>query len=320
MHLINKTSLLFLTIFIFACKKDELPVSLPNKGDIETAAVSMSSNYKYQIYFDLSSKSNKGQNLKTEWDIGISNDLTSNDVILNTSKMMFVSPITTKTFAEIQDTIGFGQLKRTDESRGQSIDLACTGNDLFIVDKGMNENGIQLGIYKFQILQNESDFVTIKCANIDGSNEETKTLTKDSEYNFTFINWNNGIEQKMIEPKKNDWDLIFTQYTFIFYEPEYTPYLVTGCLLNSTNTFAIIVENKTFESLDLAYAESQFFPIKRDAIGYEWKFFNGTIYTINTELIYIIKDQNGFYYKLRFIDFYDENGEKGAPQFEYQQL
>jgi len=29
---------------------------------------------------------------------------------------------------------------------------------------------------------------------------------------------------------------------------------------------------------------------------------------------------NGRYYKLRFVDYYDENGVKGAPKFELQEL
>lgn len=321
MQLIKHT--LFLIVLgwsLFACKKAELPITPPDKGNVQTATISMTSNYKYQVYFDFSSNSNVGQNSKTEWDIGVSNKEGSTDIILNTSKMMFVAAITDKTFSEIQDTTGFGIHKTTDESRGQTVDLAFTGNDLFIVDKGMNENGIHLGYFKIQLIENGSNSFTIRCANLDGSNEEAKSLIKNGAYNFTFINWNNGIHEVLIEPQKSKWDVVFTQYTYMFYEPEFTPYLVTGCLLNSNNTQAIEVTNLPFESVDLNFAESQFFPNKRDAIGYEWKYFNGSIYSVDSERIYIVKDQEGYYYKLRFIDFYDENGDKGSPQFEYQQL
>lgn len=313
--------LLSISLVIFsACSKDELPVSQPDKGDIVTSSVSMSSNYKYQIYFDLSSSSNKGQHPKTDWDIGISTVFGSNDIILNTSKMMFVAPITNQTFDQIQDTTGFGQLKKTDEPRGLPSDLACFGHDLFIVDKGMNELGTHLGFFKLEILSTTDNSITIKCANLDGTSEETKTISKNSDYNYAFINWENGINEVVIEPVKTEWDLIFTQYTHLFHEPEYTPYLVTGCLLNSNNTFALQVENKSFEEIDLDYAEMQFYECKRDVIGYDWKEFNGTIYSVNSDKVYVIKDQDGFYYKLRFIDFYDENGTKGSPQFEHQRL
>lgn len=318
----NNKFILTLIVFLVlsACRKDELPVNPPDKGSVITSSVSMSSNYKYQIYFDLSSHSNKGQHPKTDWDLGISTASGSNDIILNTSKMMFVAPISGLTFDQIQDTLGFASIKKTDEPRGLSTDLACFGHQLFIVDKGMNEIGQHLGFFKLEILAQTQSTVTLKCANLNGTSEETKTISKNSNYNYVFINWENSINEVMIEPAKNEWDLIFTQYTHLFHEPEFTPYLVTGCLLNSTATFAIEVSNKSFESIDLSYAESQFYDYKRDAIGYDWKEFNGTVYTVNSEKVFIIKDQEGFYYKLRFIDYYDELGIKGAPQFEHQRL
>lgn len=317
----NKFILLVTLLLVFsACRKDELPVSQPDKGAVITSSVSMSSNYKYQIYFDLGTSSNKGQHPKTDWDLGFSTAIGSNDIILNTSKMMFVAPITNQTFDQIQDTTGFGQLKKTDEPRGLSTDLACFGNNLFIVDKGVNEIGTHLGFFKLEVIEQTPTAVTLKCANLDGSFEETKTLSKNSDFNYLFINWENGINEAMIEPAKHEWDLIFTQYTHLFHEPEFTPYLVTGCLLNSNNTFALEVENKSFDEIDLSYAETQFYTYKLDAIGYDWKEFSGTVYTVNSDKVYIVKDQEGFYYKLRFIDFYDELGTKGAPQFEHQRL
>jgi len=57
-------------------------------------------------------------------------------------------------------------------------------------------------------------------------------------------------------------------------------------------------------------------------IGYEWKYYNfdAALYTIEPGLAYVIRDRDGFYYKLRFIDFYSEGGEKGYPKFEYVRL
>ena len=57
-------------------------------------------------------------------------------------------------------------------------------------------------------------------------------------------------------------------------------------------------------------------------IGYDWKYYNldAALYTIEPGLAYVIRDRDGFYYKLRFIDFYSEAGEKGYPKFEYVRL
>jgi hypothetical protein len=38
------------------------------------------------------------------------------------------------------------------------------------------------------------------------------------------------------------------------------------------------------------------------------------------EMIYLLKSKEGYYWKLHFVDFYDSNGDKGSPAFEYQEL
>ncbi len=303
-----------------SCKKGELPVTPPTKGDVTTASVEMSSNYKYQIYFDLSSNSNKGMNVKTDWDLGISCSSENPAIILNTSKVMFAAPITALSFDEISDTTGFSTLKQVDASNGRIEETALFGHTTFIVEKGMNELGQHLGFFKLEIIENTDVQFKGRFANLDGSSEETVTLQKDSDFNFIFVNWSNGVETKAIEPPKTEWDLIFTQYTFIFHEPEYYPYLVTGCLTNHTNTWCYEESNKSFDAIDLAYAESLVLSSDRDIIGYDWKVFDGNTYTIDSERTFIIRDQDGYYYKLRFIDFYNDQGEKGSPRFEYQRL
>jgi hypothetical protein len=34
--------------------------------------------------------------------------------------------------------------------------------------------------------------------------------------------------------------------------------------------------------------------------------------------VYVLRDSEGFIYKLPFLDFYDDNGQKGAPTFALQ--
>ena len=44
---------------------------------------------------------------------------------------------------------------------------------------------------------------------------------------------------------------------------------------------------------------------RADVIGYDWKYYNfdAGLYTIVPGLAYVIKDRDGFYYKLRFSIF-----------------
>ena len=58
---------------------------------------------------------------------------------------------------------------------------------------------------------------------------------------------------------------------------------------------------------------------QKDIIGYEWKDydFDNAMYQVDPDKIYILKNRIGFYYKLRFIDYYNSTGEKGYPTFEF---
>lgn len=51
-----------------------------------------------------------------------------------------------------------------------------------------------------------------------------------------------------------------------------------------------------------------------DEIGYDWKYYDlsgSGKYIIYQKKVFVIRDQQGYLYKLRFIDFYDNNGQKG---------
>jgi hypothetical protein len=125
-----------------------------------------------------------------------------------------------------------------------------------------------------------------------------------------------------VSPHKDTWDLLFTQYTYVFYDVDVTPYQVTGVLLNPNNVEATMVDDIPFEDIDLEFATNKTLNNELDAIGYNWKSYSLTEghYTIYSNQIYIIKDVEGIYYKLHFTDFYTESGAKGAPKFEFQKL
>jgi len=60
----------------------------------------------------------------------------------------------------------------------------------------------------------------------------------------------------------------------------------------------------------------------QNKIGYDWKSYNfsSKSYNVNPNITYIITDIDGRYFKLHFIDFYNDNREKGNPKFEIQEL
>lgn len=316
----NLASLLVLSTLMASCMKKELPVPTPDKGDIVTAFSDLGPDYKKQMYFDLSSNQNVGENLKTIWDIGLSNS--SESIVLNAAKVMYAAQIHGKTFNEISDTLGFSANRRWDSASGNTDSMAIMGHNLFIVDRGIDENGVAQGWFKMEILENTSSTFIGKFAKLDGSNETTIQVEKNPLYNYTHISLNGPAHEVAVQPEKNKWDLYITQYTHVYWIPEFFPYIVVGVLANPSGDVLMkeITAEKTFEEVDYDYASNLTLSNKLDQIGFDWKTFNGTIYAIQTNRTWVIRDHEGFLYKLRIIDFYNAIGLKGCPTFEYQRL
>jgi len=313
----------FANLLLSSCEKNELPIPKHDAGSVVTSSVSMESNYKYQVYFDLKTNTVVGQNLKTSWDMGF--EATSNGyrIILNESKAMYAFNTGTSDFESVTDTTGFAAGKKWDASSG-NLDSTAIGDwrinhAVYIIDRGYSETGTHQGFRKIKIVASGEDSYTVHFAQLNGAGETTLEITKDSTYNFAFLSFaTSGVV--MVEPPKADWDLVFTQYIHVFYEPELTVYLVTGCLLNRSETRSACDAQTPFSDIHFTSVPGYSFTTTCNAIGYDWKEFDGTQYIIHPEKNYIIQDREGYYYKLHFIDFYNDQGVKGYPKFEFQQL
>lgn len=92
--------------------------------------------------------------------------------------------------------------------------------------------------------------------------------------------------------------------------------------MNPHQTLAAQVDHLSFEEIDVDAAYYSALTDSADAIGYDWKFYDldAGQYTVFSDQNYIIRDQEGFYYKLHFVDFYNNQGEKGFPTMEVQRL
>ena len=151
----------------------------------------------------------------------------------------------------------------------------------------------------------------------------------------SFMNWTanhllfsiSNPAQNVSEPGKSKWDLLFTQYTTLLYTDagDPYPYLVTGVLLNPALVVVAVDSITAYDEISFDKAQSMNYANQADRIGYLWKkydFDEGT-YTVDSKIIYVIRDNKGFFYKLRFKDFYkllNNRLQKGYPSFEYQKL
>lgn len=310
-----------------------------DSGDVITSVIPMTKNYKIQAYFDLEAENIIAENIKTEWDLGFECSDTGWHIILNTSKFMWAGNTMQHDFAQSIDTSGIEW--KFDNSEGDPDSTAIgswfeiDGHDtsytqqVYIIDRGYNLQGNKVGLIKI-IFQYVSDSVyQIGFGDLNAINPTYFTIMKNNLVNYVFFSFDDDGSQLNLEPDKDLWELWFTQYTTILFTnagDEY-PYLVTGVLINKLQGIEVARDTLlNFNNITLNVAEGMTYNDSFDIIGYDWKEVVGDVqsgnvsYIVRSNVNYLIRTKEDYYYKLRFIDFYSEEGEKGYPTFEFQLL
>lgn len=312
-------NLIVLSIVFWAlssCLKKEIPVAKHEAGNVITSSISLETDYRYQAFYDMETNQYVKQNVKTDWSLGFSS--TNTAIILNSSLAMAIGK-STQNFDAVSDTAGLTW--SYDKSSGYLDSTAIgdwqTDNFVYVVNLGTSYDGTVFGLKKMDILSWNAGEFQVRVANLDGTSDETVTITTDAEYNFSFLSLIDN-QLKDIQPPKAEWDLVFTQYSHLF-EPHF-PYLVTGILANRNGVEIAEIFDKPFAEITLSDAQNANFSTNIDEIGYDWKSFTGSGYVIHDDKNYVVKSTEGIFFKLHFIDFYDALGNKGTPTFEIQQL
>ena len=310
-------------ILIFlSCEKEELAISPHTAGNVEIQQIELGQDYILQVFYDLGSQSVKHQNTKTDWDIAFESSYNGFHILLNSSTFSALSYIEN---AEFSDTISTTNLNWSWDNPNGNLDSTAFGDcrestGYFIIDRGYNLNGTLRGYKKIVIDSITNEYYQITYANLDNSQLNTFKVSKDPTVNFTSFSFtqNNTVT---IQPPSEEWDLVFSQYTHLFNNPEEPAYLVTGVL----NNYEVLIAEDTsynFEEITYDIINSLSFSMNCDIIGYDWKQYDleAGSYSINSNITYVIKDRQQRYFKLRFIDFYNDEGVKGYPKFEIQEL
>ncbi len=157
---------------------------------------------------------------------------------------------------------------------------------------------------KLQIVSLVSTTYTFKYADLDGSNEVTKTINKADFPDADFAYFSFDTEQT-ISSVPDEWDLVFTRYVTPLDDGEgnLLDYLVTGTLsgvgVEVAQANAINPENVSFD----LYEDS--LQTQLDIIGYDWKAFDLSTFqwSLPDDRAYFVKTSEGDIWKLVFIDF-----------------
>jgi hypothetical protein len=322
-----------------SCFKEDDPVPPHPKGELKEEVIPLTQYYVNQVYFNLSSGEQVSMNQKNDFDLSFSSADTGFIIRLNTSTFMKAAQSEYASIEQVTDTVGLKW--KFDKSDGNPdstalrnwirIDGSDTSylNKVWVIDRGINEAGFNLGLKKAKFSNLVDGKYHITYSNMDNSGMNEMVIEKNSSYNYVQFSFEENGFINQIEPESDNWDIVFTQYTTLLFtdEGEAYPYLVTGTLVNENNTFVAFDSTLIFNEIDIDDVLQLNFTSNFDAIGYEWKELIGDInggdfyYDTKSKYNYIIRSQEGIYYKLHFLGFYnEETGEKGYPTFEYQRL
>jgi hypothetical protein len=315
-------------ILLQGCIREEDPVLPHLAGNVTSRSIALSSDYRSQVFYNLEKDSVVNRNLKTDWDIAFDvqevingQNTEGSKIYLNQAKYMFAWRTSKVELEELTDTVGFFKFRKWDASN--NLDTMAIGgiksqSNAFWIDRGLNEFGDPLDFIRFKMIAVTKEKYTFKILRTGANRSEQFDIQRDTNYNRVYFSFETNKAVK-VEPKKTDWDLQFTQYMYTFKNP-YTPYLVVGVLLNPHKTTGVADSTLTFEKIDRNVAQNLKLSPQSDVIGYDWKAFAGNIFKVHLDYNYIINDQKGYFWKLRFVDFYDNRGTKGTPKFEFQRL
>jgi len=366
----------FATLMFASCSSDDNS-AVPNPpGPVEQETLEPNVggyNEPNQVYIDLSTATETVVRRDT-WDLGFASG--TNRVILNGSIEMAVKQLPTTNINEVQQpdpsvvvaggstpaSLGYaddptGVLNGNGNGVGTAIAEISENdadNKVYLVNLGKvvpnttpstgapDTGGEARGWKKIRITRSGNDYV-LQYADLDATTHQSVTISKNSDYNFTFFSFNTNSVVN-VQPQKDKWDLNFTVFTNYFsMGPNTVTYVfadfVTSNIYGGTRVYKEeffkeeggnqvrdeAARDATYESFTASsVTESKFAESSSDQriIGGSWRGGGGPGSSTNiyNNVFYVVKDADGNLYKLKFLALTNEQGVRGYPTFEYELL
>jgi len=308
-----------LPALLCSCERDEIPLEYVAP---DTSAVSrqieMGADYRYRVYYDIESDSVLAVHQKSDWDISFACGAGESTIRLNSSRLMSLRQVDGLTIEEINTVQGDGP--RYDSGDGQETafgDWLMQPGAVYLLDLGIDALGLPIGRHKVEVISvNESGY-TIRHASLFSSDIEEVYIPKDDTRNQVHLSFSEGV--KLLEPPKEQWDLLFTHYT-LFFEFQFGQsniyYLVSGVLSNPYGVWAADLSEYDFEAIEQSDIDNAGLSPLHDVIGYDWKEFSldESSYSILPHA-FGVQSVEGNLYKLQFSNFLNAQGDRGYPTF-----
>lgn len=286
-------------------------------GQQETVNLSLNAGYTHQSYYSL--KNGEVKNVdNTDWDLAFDVGAIGSGIRINDAQgtELYLYPkgdVSNWGTVDTSGLNGWPQLRNSTEKwlkgafqqhttsdptdlgwgKYSTITHQVTGDSIYII-RLSSGNWNKLMIEKLA-----SGKYTFKYAELNGANEKTGTLTKadfaEKRFGYYSLQTHKSIDR---EPKKADWDIVFTSYVTTVGPGVY--YGVTGALLNTAIQTGVAEKKDvtTVTPKDVTFEE------KMDAIGYNWKKFQmGSGFVMADSLSYFVHGMNGNTWHIVFKSF-----------------
>ncbi len=333
----NSVYILILAFALSGCFKEDEPVPpYVSPEGVTTVVAEIGPDYGTQLFYDLETNTFFPPVDRSSWDLAFSCEATNPEVRINGAKLMRVYDLGPVDFETAQLPAGSLEWK-IDAPSGNSDSLAfgtwgnpqdnkvLSNNHVYVVDLGLSVTGQPLGRKKVQFVSFENQVFTLRFGDLQDPNGYEFQVAQDADYSFRYLSLQGQGELVQVAPPKEDWDLMFSQYTSLVLNTETgikEQYSVNGTLLNPYLVQADVLFDLNFENIDYTTLGQVSWTGQWDIIGYDWKDYDFDIagYYIATDRTYFVQSVEGNYFAFRFTGFVNQLGQRGYPTLELRRL
>ncbi|MFH0758836.1 MAG: HmuY family protein [Bacteroidota bacterium] len=328
--------LLFMITALVSCfEEDQQVPPYLQPGDVSSVFFH-NSLYTHQSYFDFSSGSIVAENENNEWVLAFECPGSGFHIRVNSSGLWGLAH-TGSTDISMDFTGTAAYSWKSDKSDGNPDSTAAGEWVTFPEGEPVYSREVMLlGQYdgiayqakkKVQFIEVDEASYTFLLCDTGLSGPDTVEIFKNEDFNYVQYSLDNN-EQKLLEPLKSDWDLLFTQYFTILFSDDGipTPYYVRGVWLNPNGVESALDTSTHFFDINASSALEYKFSALQDAIGHDWKSVevdeasNSAEYRVRAGYTYVVRDSRGGLFKFRFRSYFNPSGQKGFPSFEFAPL
>lgn len=338
-------SLLLLTTSCWP--EDELIEPVDEYKPIEMKLNSITNSiYTHQTYFSLNQNTELSTNKLDDWELAFESSEKGCQIRMNSAQIIGIANLGNIDFSTNQ--IPSGTAFIYDASSGNPDSIAIKN----WIDTSKNEYSENLYVVaekigldykplkKIKFIEVTNSYYKFIYGNMEDTKADTFLVNKNMSTNYTKVSIREKVEVRNIEPIKEAWDFVFTQYQTILFTDDgiATPYSVRGILINPNHvkvakyfiTEEMASSNEAIKNIFLkinkGIIDTISFSANWDIIGWDWKNVevdqssNTASYKADPRKVFILNDAENNYYKLHFTSFYNTDGLKGFPTFEFALL